>query len=173
MNPEDAVVSSGNLSVAWAQAFLRVFDARGGELAHPLLLSITEFNDQYEPIENGEIRSLLDQSIAAINKSSDKHKIQGVSATASTIFPHMCWSPRATRPAAELFSRPMAALRDRETCPATCSAACGWSMADCIGFRRAAATTSSVACPTTLCSSRSFRKSWPAGWASNSEATRM
>jgi hypothetical protein len=109
MNPEDAVVSSGNLSVAWAQAFLRVFNARGGELPHPLLLSITEFNDQHEPIENGEIRSCLDETIAAINKSSDKHKIQGVSATASTIFPHMCWSPRSARPAAELFAH----YRDR------------------------------------------------------------
>ncbi|MFM9995115.1 MAG: thymidylate synthase [Phycisphaerales bacterium] len=103
MSHEDCVVPGGNLSVAWARAFLRVFDAPGGELAHPLLLSITEFNELREPVENADIRDALDETIDALNKAGDKRRLQGVSATASTIFPHMCWSPRAARPAAELF----------------------------------------------------------------------
>lgn len=103
MSHENCVVPGGNLSVVWARAFLRVFDATGGELAHPLLLSVTEFNNLGEPVEIPAIRDALDETIDAINKVGNKRKIQGVSATASTIFPHMSWSPRSTRPAAELF----------------------------------------------------------------------
>jgi hypothetical protein len=103
MNHEACVIPSGNLSVAWARAFLRVFDAPGGELAHPLLISVSEFNDLREPVEIPDIRKALDETICAINRASDGRRIQGVSATASTIFPHMCWSPRSTRPAADLF----------------------------------------------------------------------
>ncbi len=103
MRPEDCVVPSGNLSVAWAQAFLRVFDATGSTLQHPLLLSITEFNDLREPVEVADVRNALDEAIDTINSAGDRRRLQSVSATASTIFPHMCWSPRSTRPAAELF----------------------------------------------------------------------
>lgn len=103
MNHEAIVIPSGNISVAWSQAFLRVFDAVGGELSHPLVLTITEFNSLREPIEEPRIRKMLDDAIRDINRMAGKRKIQDVSATASTIFPHMCWSPRIPRPAAELF----------------------------------------------------------------------
>ncbi|MBX3392743.1 MAG: hypothetical protein KF787_08855 [Phycisphaeraceae bacterium] len=105
MNPDAIVVPSGNLSVAWATAFLRVFDAPGGELSHPLVLTVTEFDEQREPIEIPAIRSALDETICGINRAAGKRKIQDVSATASTIFPHMSWSPRGPRPAQELFER--------------------------------------------------------------------
>ncbi|MCE9620184.1 MAG: thymidylate synthase [Planctomycetes bacterium] len=103
MSHDAIVVPAGNLSVAWALAFVRVFDAPRGELPHPLVLSITEFNGLREPVENAEIRAALDRTIIAINRVAGKRKVQNVSATASTIFPHMCWSPRAPRPATELF----------------------------------------------------------------------
>ncbi len=103
MNADNVVISSGNLSVAWAIAFLRVYGAVKGELKEPIVLSISEFDDLHEPIEVPAIRTALDETICSINHSLGEHKHQTVSATASTIFPHMCWSPRAPRPADELF----------------------------------------------------------------------
>jgi len=71
----------------------------------PLVLSITEFDALGAPVEIPEIRRALDVSIEEINRSSDgkSARIQSVSGTAQTIFPHMCWSPRSKRPADELF----------------------------------------------------------------------
>lgn len=103
MNADTIVIPSGNLSVAWATVFLRVYDAIGGELREPIVLSITEFDDQCEPKESSAIRSAVDGAICNINRNQGGRRLQTVSATASTIFPHMCWSPRAPRPAEELF----------------------------------------------------------------------
>jgi hypothetical protein len=105
MSHESIVVSSGNLSLAWADAFLRVLDAPDGVLSNPLMLSVTEFDKHREPVEDAAIRRLLDEQICGINAAAKARKVQDVSATASTIFPYSSWSPRAPRPAAELFER--------------------------------------------------------------------
>ncbi len=104
MSPDEVVIPSGNLSRAWALVFLRLCAASGGELAHPVLISIDEFNELGEPIEEPGIRTALDGVIDQVNSRARKRKVQSVSATASTIFPHMCWSPRSPRSADDLFA---------------------------------------------------------------------
>lgn len=100
------VISDGNLSRAWARTFLRVMAPPSTGNTSPIALSITEFDALGEPVEMPEIRDALDATILQINEARDEGdaRVQSVSGTAQTIFPHMCWSPRSKRPAEELFA---------------------------------------------------------------------
>ncbi len=102
MNSEGVVVSSGNLSIAWAQAFLRLYAAPYGELPHPLILSITDFDKSGQVVEIASIRAALNEFIATYRRTTSLG-FQPVSATASTLFPHMCWSPQLATSADALF----------------------------------------------------------------------
>ena len=50
------VIEEDNLSRAWAQAFLRQEEHKHS----PIIISIADFNEFYEPNEIPEIRKLLD-----------------------------------------------------------------------------------------------------------------
>lgn len=101
------VINESNLSRAWAHAFLRVMAAPAQGLLTPLVVSISDFSDLHEPVEAPAIRRALDSAIETVNRAcaNKKRKVQRVDATAQTIFPHMCWSPRKPCPAEDLFER--------------------------------------------------------------------
>ncbi|MCQ3803385.1 MAG: thymidylate synthase [bacterium] len=80
-------IEEGNLSVAWARAFLHLM-ARS-EIA-PLTVVIRGF-DHGEPLEVAPIRELLDDALGAEAKSLSCHKV------ANTIFPVSLWNPEADR----------------------------------------------------------------------------
>ncbi|MCG3123907.1 MAG: hypothetical protein GIKADHBN_02345 [Phycisphaerales bacterium] len=105
MTSSSLVVPSGNLSTAWAQAFLRVRAAAGAALSCPQLISITDFDESGDPMEVSQIRIALDAAIETINRNQQKRKVQAVADTARTIFPRGSWSPANPRPASELFER--------------------------------------------------------------------
>ena len=87
MSTSPLVIVESNLSVAWAKAFLEVFDA--GEIA-PLLVVIEDLNNQKIP-EVPSIRSELDSALAADKRAASCEE------TANTIFPISLWNPQAGR----------------------------------------------------------------------------
>ena len=80
-------IEEDNLSVAWAQALLRVVEA--GEIA-PLIVVIRGFTDG-EPMEVALIREFLDCALGAEANGLSCHEV------ANTIFPISLWNPRADR----------------------------------------------------------------------------
>lgn len=98
------VIKHGNISLAWAEAFLRIMAPPSQQLDTPLIVSIDEFDDLSQAREVPEIRDALDTAIKDINGNRPKPLIHRVDATAQTIFPHMCWKPqRNNKSADELF----------------------------------------------------------------------
>ena len=96
------VVMSSNLSLAWGEALLRTLSKPSDRLTGPIIVSISEFDEDYEVVENATIRNALDIAIVGINDAKCKPKLHRVDATAQTIFPHMCWTPQRQRPHNEL-----------------------------------------------------------------------
>src|ERR1039458_10218113 len=80
MRPEPCEPS--NLSCAWADLFLRTYDASGG-VAAPAIISIDEF-EIAGPKEDSIIRSGLDVQLDHLNKVTVSH-------TAMMIFPYRQW----------------------------------------------------------------------------------
>lgn len=76
-----------NLSIAWAKAFLRVFDA--GEIA-TLTVAIQGFAEG-KPMEVMPIREHLDDALGADRKKLSCHQV------ANTIFPISLWNPQVDR----------------------------------------------------------------------------
>ena len=83
------IIEESNLSVAWGKAFLRVLDAKGGEVS-PLVVVINDL-DNTEPPENPEIRRILDSAL--------KEKREGLTCgeVANTIFPQSLWNQTMSR----------------------------------------------------------------------------
>lgn len=102
-NPVHSIQAS-NLSLGWAQVFLRVYDQPGLEV-RPIHLMLDLSNS--EPLETDEIRKKLDAHL----HSNRKFKSETV---ASTIFPTSMWN--AMRPRKDLFDRYLSALPQLKKC---------------------------------------------------------
>ena len=85
-------IEGHNLSVAWGQAFLKVFDSTE---VSPLLVAIKDL-DGREPPEMSSVREALDHVLGR----EDKGSCQTV---ANTIFPSGMWNPESRRE--ELYRR--------------------------------------------------------------------
>lgn len=98
-------ITDDNLSLAWSKAFLHAMKT-SSENSPPMLISITGFKDN-EPIEDRQIRELLEKEFETQNKNVKKNgkgkKIHGISETASTIFPYNCWKRRINQPRADFY----------------------------------------------------------------------
>ena len=76
------LITSDNLSLAWAEAFLHIIDHPGKEVA-PLVVSICGFADGF-PNEERSIQIALDRSL-------ESSEYQSVETVANTIFPESHW----------------------------------------------------------------------------------
>ncbi len=90
MRSEPLFIDTGNISVAWAKALCRVID-RGISALTPLVVSITDFDEEQLPLENGELRRALDCSLKIYGKGLSVETVAG------TIFPHTFWRPGVPR----------------------------------------------------------------------------
>lgn len=88
--------ASRNISVAWAETFLRLIEPGMREIT-PAITVITDFNSGVVN-EDQTIRTLLDQEMARLN-------LRSCDAVASTIFPISMWNPSIPENADQLFSR--------------------------------------------------------------------
>lgn len=88
------VVDEPNLSLAWAQAFARVTNAPGKEVA-PMLVSFAGVSGD-EPDEDPNLRAALDRTLA-------ESGMQGSHTVANTIFPQLLWR-RADGDRAKLYA---------------------------------------------------------------------
>ena len=77
------LITSDNLSAAWSRMFLHIVDHPGTQIS-PLLLSITGFDGQRQPAEDGVVRAALDTVLAEL----DAFNVEDV---AYTIFPQRLW----------------------------------------------------------------------------------
>ncbi len=93
-------VEDNNLSIAWIKA-LQLVSAPGKKEVAPLVVSITEFDENGRPRESSAIRTLIDDLLVS-------EGMQSVETVASTIFPFRMWNSEAER--SELFARYFAIL---------------------------------------------------------------
>jgi len=110
------LIVSDNLTSAWGEAFLSLYDKKGSPL-WPITLSITGFNDG-RPKENSALRQLLEKFL---NESD----LFSVKVSSSTIFPYNEWR-RQDSPTCKEFSTwylseflPRLKARDRRNGPGT------------------------------------------------------
>jgi hypothetical protein len=96
MRSEPLFIDEASISIAWATALCRVVDRGIGGLT-PLVVSITDFDEQQLPRENMNTRSALDRSLQQFGKGLS------VDTVAGTIFPHGFWRPGVPRD--RLFTR--------------------------------------------------------------------
>lgn len=87
-------LTEGNISRAWARAFLSAMEPGVDEIS-PLCVAVRDL-DEGRPAEEKDIRDALDRTLAAHGKSLC-HTV------ANTIFPRSCWNPRRERE--RLFER--------------------------------------------------------------------
>jgi len=78
------VYAGTNLSIIWAELFLRIVN-RGGEPIAPLIVSLEGFNKDGEVYEVHALREKLDQTLKALGA-------QSVENCAFTIFPQRLWN---------------------------------------------------------------------------------
>lgn len=90
------IVSSANLSLAWGEAFLKMIKDAKAHYA-PLVISVTDFDENQLPRENPAIRAAVDQALAECPKCFSVRK------TAMTIFPQDLWEFKK-RPPHETFA---------------------------------------------------------------------
>jgi hypothetical protein len=90
----EILIEENNISLAWAQAFLRLVEPGVKEIS-PLVVIVDDLADT-KPPEVPSIRAILDEALSA----SGKHACGTV---ASTIFPRSLWDPE--KPRKELFAR--------------------------------------------------------------------
>ena len=88
---------SHNLSVAWAEVFLKLMD-RGVEELTDVMVTVTDFDEQGAAKEISAIRRRLDQELVAQGK-------QSCHTVANTIFPQNLWNPTAKDGAQRLYER--------------------------------------------------------------------
>lgn len=96
MRCEPLFIDQASISTAWATALCRVIDRGIGGLT-PLVVSITDFDDQQLPRENAEARRALDRSLAQFETGLTVETVAG------TIFPQGFWRPGVPRD--RLFER--------------------------------------------------------------------
>ena len=85
---DKCIIQNSNLSLAWADTFLKLMDPGVSELI-PLIVVIEGFNNG-QPEENDIIRNELDSTLNKLNMSSCE-------TVANTIFPRSLWNPRTAR----------------------------------------------------------------------------
>lgn len=96
MRTEQFIPSTGNLSLAWAQAFLKVMERGVGELS-PLVVTVSDITSG-NAVEDSSIRRALDQHLNRLGRANC-HTV------ANTIFPQSLWNPSIDNDAEALFSR--------------------------------------------------------------------
>lgn len=96
MTADQFVVSSTNLSYAWALVFLRSMSRGVGDTC-PLVATITGFDDDGVVEEDVAIREVLDDSLTTLKTGLQCHQV------ANTIFPGSQWN--RDRPRQQLFDR--------------------------------------------------------------------
>jgi hypothetical protein len=96
MRCEPLFIDQASISAAWATALCRVIN-RGIAALTPLVVSITDFDDQQLPREDIDTRRALDRSLAQFGKGLSVETVAG------TIFPQGFWRPGVRRD--RLFSR--------------------------------------------------------------------
>jgi hypothetical protein len=87
------VAKSSNLSMAWVEVFFQLMERGASELA-PVVVTISEFDEQSLPIQVPEIQRALN----AVNNQSCR-------TVASTIFPNSLWTPDIDDDAQRLYAR--------------------------------------------------------------------
>jgi hypothetical protein len=90
MYSEPRFEACGNLSIAWANAICRVLD-RGVAALTPLVVSVTDFDDDQLPREHAAIREALDRSLRVHGSGLSVETVAG------TIFPNSLWHPGVNR----------------------------------------------------------------------------
>ncbi len=96
MSAEPFYPKSRNISVAWAETFLRLIEPGVSEIT-PAVIVVTDFNSGVVN-EDPTIRALLDQDMARLD-------LRSCEAVASTIFPVSMWNPKLPDNAEQLFQR--------------------------------------------------------------------
>ncbi len=96
MSTEPFYPKSRNISVAWAEAFLRLIEPGVSEIT-PAVIVVTDFNSGMVN-EDPTIRTLLDQEMTRLD-------LRSCEAVASTIFPVSMWNPLIPDSAEQLFRR--------------------------------------------------------------------
>jgi thymidylate synthase len=97
MPNEVFIPTSHNLSIAWAEVFLKLMD-RGVEELTDVMVTVTEFDEQGVAKEITAIRRRLDQALA-VQREHHCHTV------ANTIFPQNLWNPMAKDGAQRLYKR--------------------------------------------------------------------
>ena len=95
MPAEDHYIEDANLSIAWGKA-LRLVSRRGFKEVVPLVVAVTGFDADGQPVEDTAIRNNLDALLARAHHYSSE-------TVANTIFPESLWNP--AQPRARLFER--------------------------------------------------------------------
>ncbi|REJ65669.1 MAG: thymidylate synthase [Planctomycetota bacterium] len=109
MSSDIFIPSSPNLSLAWAEAFIRVM-GRGVTELSPLVITVTDIADEV-PVESKEIRQTLDAQLRRLD-------LQSCHTVANTIFPESMWNPNSSNDADQLFQRFERAWPRIRRCPA-------------------------------------------------------
>jgi thymidylate synthase len=97
MRSEPFLPKSKNLSVAWAEVFLKLMDS-GVDRLTPAIVTVSDLDDHGVPHENSVIRNRLDQELG-VRGCYSCHTV------ANTIFPESLWNPVADNNAKTLFER--------------------------------------------------------------------
>jgi len=113
--PDIFVPVSRNLSIAWAELFLKLMQS-GIEEISPAVIIVDDFDDAGRAREDSSVRELLDECLLSVCGRQRIHTCQDV---ADTIFPESLWNPQRTDQDALLFSRfmsiwPRLQARDRQ-----------------------------------------------------------
>lgn len=90
------LIDKENLSHAWSYALLQIVKNNPKKIS-PLVISITGFQENGEPIENETVRTVLDAALASRGE-------QSIATVANTIFPYSLWR-RSRYERQELFER--------------------------------------------------------------------
>lgn len=101
--------ASSNLSIAWAQAFLKVMQPGVSELS-PLVVTVDDIQDGLVT-ETHAIRRAVDVHLSHLG-------LQSCHTVANTVFPESMWNPNASNDAAVLFRRFDRAWSKISKCPA-------------------------------------------------------
>ncbi len=89
MDNSTVSIRGANLSVAWAKAFLRCWDARGNLLAPASVSFVVEEEDGSWELETKKIRQALEDQYRALDISSTYQS--DIETVAGTIFPESIW----------------------------------------------------------------------------------
>lgn len=97
MPSEAFLPTSRNLSIAWAEVFLKLMERGVSELT-PVVLTITDLDARGVPNERPAIRERLDRELA-------EQGLQPCHTVANTIFPESLWIPSEADSAQRLYER--------------------------------------------------------------------